>query len=217
MAVRSTMSDLIARTRLLIAEPSTSLFSDQAIQDKLDECRTDVWQALLTPRITFANPGGMQYLDYYYIPGGNPRSKPVGFWEANETLIWGDFTTLTATTSDELVGHWTFATSQLPPVMIRGRHFDLYRAAADLLDYKIASLSATQVDFTADGETFHLSQQLTFLEKRLKDYRAKQRAVTNQTARLDMADSAEGSPGIMPRQSALVGSVSQNVPFLTGE
>lgn len=214
---RGTMTALIARTRLMIAEPSTTLFSDDQIQDKLDECRTDVWQALLTPRITFTNPGGMQYHDYYYIPGGNPRSKPLGFWEANEVLIWGDFTTLTPTTSDELVGHWTFATSQLPPVMIRGSHYDLYRAAADLLDYKIANLAATEIDFTSDGQTFHLSQQLTFLEKMRAEYRRKQRAVTHQAGRLDMADSADGSPGIMPRQSGLVGQVSQNVPFLTGE
>lgn len=218
MPVRSTMSDLIARTRLLIADPAgaSALFTDQQIQDKLDEVRTDVWQALLTPRITFTNPGGMQYNDYYYIPGGNPRAKPVGFFEQGETLIWGDFTTLTPATSDELVGHWTF-NNQLPPVMIRGRHFDVYRAAADLLDYKIASLAATTYDFTSDGQSFRRSQILTTLTAMRDDYRRKQRAVTHQTAREDTADAADGSPGISPRQQYLVGQTSQNVPFLTGE
>ena len=218
MTVRGTMSDLIARTRLLVADTSGSpLFQDQDIQDKLDEVRTDLFQALLTPRITFNNPGGMTYNDYYYVPGGDPRMKPIGFFEANEVLIWGDFTTLTPTTSDELVGHWTFSTSQLPPVMIRGRYFDIYRASADLLDYKIANLAATSVDFTSDGQSFHLSQQLTMLEKMRDEYRRKQRAITHTTKRLDAGDTTEAMPGISPRQFGLVGSVSQNVPFLTGE
>jgi hypothetical protein len=212
------MSDLISRVRLLIADPAgaSQLFTDQQVQDKLDEVRTDVWQALLTPRITFTNPGGMQYNDYYYIPGGNPRARPLGFFEANETLIWGDFTTLSPVTSDEVVGHWTF-NNQLPPVMIRGRHFDVYRAAADLLDYKIGALAATSIDFTSDGQSFHLSQQLAWLEKMRVEYRSKQQARSQQTQRLDSADAGDGSPGIQPRQQYLVGQVSQNVPFLTGE
>jgi hypothetical protein len=217
MGVRTSMSDLIARVSFMIADPGNVTVSTQFVQDKLDECRTDLWQALLTPRITFNNPGGMTYNDYYYVPSGDPRMKPVGFFEANEVLIWGDFTTLTPTTSDELVGHWTFSTSQLPPVMIRGRYFDVYRAAADLLDEKIANLAATSLDFTSDGQSFHLSQQLVYLEKMRDDYRRKQRAISHATRRLDAGDTTEAMPGIATRQFGLVGSVSQGVPFLTGE
>lgn len=217
MGIRTSMSDLIARTSLMIADSSNTTISQQYVQDKLDECRTDLWQALLTPRITFTNTQGMLFLDYYYIPGGDPRMKPVGFFEANEVLIWGDFSTLTPATSDELVGHWTFTTTQLPPVMIRGRHYDVYRAAADLLDERIANLAATNVDFTLDGKTVHLSQQLMILQKMRDSYRGKQRAVTHHLHRLDGNTDAEAMPGITPRQYGLVGSVSQNVPFLTGE
>jgi len=210
---------LIPRVRTLIADPAgaSQLFDDQEIQDRLDAVRTDLWQALLTPRITFSNPGGMQYLDYYFIPGGSPRAKPRGWFEQGWTLIWGDFTTLTPATSDEIVGHWTFSPSQVPPVMIRGHRYDVYRCAADLLEEKIANLAAKAIDFTSDGQSFHLSQHLTFLERRLKDYRGKQEAITHMTSRIDQVDSAEGSPGIMPRQAALTGSVSADVPFLTGE
>lgn len=216
MGVRTSMSDLITRVSLMIAEQTNTNITQQEVQDKLDECRVDLWQALLTPRITFTNPGGMEYNDYYYIPGGDPRSKPIGFFEANEVLIWGDFTTLTPVTSDELVGHWTF-NNQLPPVMIRGRYYDIYRAAADLLDYKIANFAATAIDFTSDGQSFHLSQQLTTLQKMRDDYRRKQRAMTHMTQRLDQVAGSEATPGIQPRQYGLVGPVSQGVPFLTGE
>lgn len=207
MPVRSTMGALIARTRLMIFDTGGSpLLADQEIQDKLDECRDDVRYELLTPRPTFVNPGGIQYNDYY---------SARGFWEADEVLIWGDFTTLTPTSSDEIVGHWQFA-NQLPPVLIAGKIYDLYRAAADLLDYKIANLAGSgQLDFSADGQTFHLSQQLAYLEKRAADYRRKQRA---RIGALGRSDSPEMRPlGVAPGQADLAGPVSGSVPFLTGE
>lgn len=217
MGVRATMSDLITRVSLMIAEQTNATITQQAVQDKLDECRWDLWQALLTPRLTFSNTSGMLYLDYYYIPGGDPRRKPKGFFETNEVLIDGSFATVSPATSDEIVGHWTFSPQQVPPVMIRGRRYDIYRAAADLLDIKIANLAATQIDFTSDGQSFRLSQQLDRLQKMRDDYRGKQEAVTNHTHRLDADVDSEAMPGIQPRQYGLVGSVSQNVPFLTGE
>lgn len=212
MAVRSTMAALIARVRLMIFDTSQTapLFQDQDIQDKLDECRENVRYEPLTPQPTFSNPGGIQYNDYY---SGDPEHTR-GFWEEDETLIWGDFTTLTPLTSDEIVGHWTF-NNQLPPVLIAGKRYDIYRAAADLLDYKIAALAATEVDFTADGQSFHLSQQLAYLEKRVLDYRRKQRARVSAGGRADAP--SERALGVAPGQAALAGPVSADVPFLTGE
>lgn len=210
MPVRSSMTALIARVRLMIAESGTAIFADQDIQDKLDECRENVRYEPLTPQPTFANPGGIQYNDYY---SGDP-DRPRGFWEADETIIYGDFTTRTPVTSDELVGHWTF-NNQLPPLLIAGKRYDVYRAAADLLDEKIAALAATETDFSADGQSFHLSQQLTFLEKRAQSYRRKQRARLGAQGR---EDSPSARPlGVAPGQASLAGPVSANVPFLTGE
>ena len=207
MAVRSTMAALISKVRLMIFDTAggTQLFADQDIQDKLDECREDIRYELLAPKPTFANPGGIQYNDYY---------AERGFWEADETIIYGDFTVKTPTTSDEIVGHWTFA-NQLPPLLIAGKRYDVYRAAADLLDYKLAALSATEVDFSSDGQTFHLSQQLAYLEKRVCEYRRKQRARMGASGRADAP--SERALGVAPDQAALAGDVSANVPFLTGE
>lgn len=212
---RSSMSALIARVRLMIAESGTAIFTDDVIQDKLDECRAlETTFTLLVPKPTFTNPGGVSYNDYYYIPSGNPNHQPKGMWEADEVLRWGDFTTLTPTASDELVGHWTF-NNQLPPVLIQGKRYDIYRAAADLLEYKIAALSATAFDFAADGQSFHLSQQLTFLEKRGADYRRKQEARIGAIGRSD----APGTHplGVAPNQAELAGPVNAGTPFLTGE
>jgi hypothetical protein len=209
------MSALIARVRVMIFDTGGSpLLSDDIIQDKLDECRTEAFGSgrylLLTPRPTFSKTLGIQYNDYYAMVGSEQR----GMWEADETFIWGDFTPLTPTSSDELVGHWTF-NNQLPPVLLAGKTYDLYRAAADLGDYKIAALAATQVDFTADGQSFHLSQQITTLQKLLCDYRRKQRARLGALGRSDGPE--QRALGIAPNQAELAGPVSANVPFLTGE
>ncbi len=204
------MTALIARVRVMIFDTGGSpLLSDDVIQDKLDECRFDYFNFPLLPRPTFTNPGGYVYNDYYAQNGLTVR----GMWEANETLRWGDFTTLTPATSDYLVGHWTF-NNQLPPVLLTGRRFDLYRAAADLLDYLIANLASNQVDFTADGQTFHLSQRLAFLEKRAAAYRRKQEARLGGFGRADMLTRPFG---VAPDQAEIAGPVSANVPFLTGE
>lgn len=207
MAVRSTMAALIARVRQMIFDTNTGapLLSDQFLQDTLDECREDVRYELLQAKPTFANPGGIAYNDYY---------SSRGFWESDEVIIWGDFTTRTPVTSDEIVGHWTF-NNQLPPLLIAGKRYDIYRAAADLLEYKIAALSATELDFSADGQSFHLSQQLPFLEKRIAAYRRKQWARMGAQGRADSP--SERALGVAPNQAALAGDVSANVPFLTGE
>lgn len=210
---RSTMSALIARVRLMIFDTGGSpLFTDDNIQDKLDECRFDYFNFPLLLRPLFTNPGGIVYNDYYARVGHTIR----GNWEGGSelTLRWGDFTLLTPVTSDELVGHWTF-NNQKPPVLLTGKRYDLYRAAADLLDYKIANLAATQIDFSADGQSFHLSQQLQYLEKRVCEYRRKQEARVGGGGR---ADSPSERPlGVAPNQADLAGPVSAGVPFLTGD
>jgi len=204
------MSALISRVRVMIFDTGGSpLLSDDVIQDKLDECRDEFRYLGLQAMPTFTTTG-IQYNDYYAVVNGVQR----GMWEADETLIWGNFTTLTPTSSDEIVGHWTFS-NQLPPVLLAGKSYDIYRAAADLLDYKIASLAATQVDFTADGQSFHLSQQMTYLEKRAANYRRKQRARIGAQGRAD--GPGERPYGVAPNQGELAGPVSANVPFLTGE
>jgi len=215
MAARTSMSALIARVRVMIFDTGGSpLLSDDIIQDKLDECRTEAFDSgrylLLTPRPTFSNTLGIQYNDYYAMVGSEQR----GMWEADEMMIWGDFTPLTPASSDELVGHWTF-NNQLPPVLLAGKTYDIYRAAADLLDYKVAALAATQVDFTADGQSFHLNQQITTLQKLCSDYRRKQRARLGALGRSDGPE--QRALGIAPNQAELAGPVSANVPFLTGE
>lgn len=170
MAVRSTMSDLIALVRTMISDPfgSSSQFTDQTIQDRLDETRDDVrYEGLaIAPSIvnlnSTQNSASTIFADYY---------SKYQWWEA-DVVLQGQGSTglpwvvLTPTTSELLVGHWQFENNvftvgtvpgQLPPVFATGKVYDPNCAAADLLDFWAAAL-ACAYDITVDGQTLRRSQ-----------------------------------------------------------
>lgn len=162
------MASLIARVRVLIADPegATEQFTNQDVQDALDDGarRRDVYHASLTPEYTVASGGAVTYLDYW---------ADGGFWETDAVLQDGAYATLTPAASDYLTGHWTFATSQTPPVYLTGKQYDPYGAAADLLDAWMAVVKL-DMDFLSMGRTFKGSQQLDLLEKLANRYRRRQ-------------------------------------------
>ena len=200
MAVRSSMADLIARIRVMIADPTstTMLFQDQDIQDKLDEHRDDVryLQLTMTPSIVNAastnNQPSMIFADYY----------SVGFewWESDVTLqgntINGKaWAVLNPLGSDYIVGHFQFELTpftngtvpgQYPPVFITGKIYDRYAAAADLLDFKIMSLAATTYDFSSDGQSFRRSQIIDNMSKIATGYRMRAKPKTAKFTRGDV-------------------------------
>lgn len=171
---RATMSSLITKVRQLLNDPSgtSAQFDDGTLQDALDDWRQDVRYEQLTPAPTLANtgtpsnPGVAEYnwTDYY---------SAYKWWEQGEVLTDGHFLTLTPASSDELQGHWTFnlpSPGQYPPIFCTGRVYDLYAAAADLLDMWSAAL-ITNVDVTSDGQTFRLSQLAAGKQKLADLYR----------------------------------------------
>lgn len=209
--VRASMADLIARVRVLIGDPSgaAAAFTDDQIQDRLDMGgRVDVQFVELTPRFTLSN-GRYVYTDYY-APG-----TLGGDWETNETLFGLNFTQLTPTTSDRIVGHWTFTggsypNGQYPPVIIYGQCYDTYRTAADLLEMRAASLVSTKFDFSADGRNMRLSQIPANYMALAKQYRLQSKPRMLKLVRSDVNASAYAA------RVAEYGPVSAGVPFLTG-
>lgn len=179
MAVRASMAELITRVRLLINDPAGTgqALQDQSIQDVLDVHQTTVRYRRLRAQETVAPGGAVTYHDYY---------ADVGDWEADEQLVDCSYNVLTPTASDRLTGHWTFTANQLPPVCISGKTYDVYAAAADLLEVWAAKLK-TAYDFTADGASFSRSQQVAALLQLATDYRRRQRSVTALQVRGDIA------------------------------
>jgi hypothetical protein len=155
--VRSSMSDLIARTRELVGDPDTTgrtlYFSDIQVQQALDWSRTDIQLSQFHELLgTYSISGGQQlWTDYFDAHG-------YGDWETDVQLYNGSFTLLTPTTSDYLVGHWTFAVSQPPPVYLVGKQYDLYLAGSQLC-YKRAAVQTESFDVSLHRQQMMRSQK----------------------------------------------------------
>lgn len=160
MPVRATMATLISKTRLLINDAGSTTWTDQQVQDILDQSRTDVIDYPLTSSPTYAG----DYLDHY---------ADVGDWEDGSTFLGSGGVSITPSTLEPLLGHWKFSTSQLPPVLLTGRYFDVYCAAADLLEMQAAQLSMSY-DITVDGQTLKRSQMADALRRQASNYRQRQ-------------------------------------------
>jgi hypothetical protein len=183
MAVRSTMQTvLIPQVRLLIGDTSGSpTFTDQQIQDKMDEARLDYYNESLTGIPTFSG-SSVVYLDY---ESQFANGRPMGGWEDGYVLKQFLTVTVTPATSEPIIGHWTFSTDTRPPIFITGKLFDVYRSAADLLEMWSAQY-VTRFDFTSDSQSFHVSQAPAQLLKLAQTYRKKQRARTITSKRGDL-------------------------------
>lgn len=187
MAVRSSMAALITRVRLLINDPvgASAIFDDQTIQDVLDEGRTDIKNGETRAKPTFAG-ATIQYLDYYTV---------LTDWEDDVVFKQYLTTVVTPSVAEPIAGHWIFATSTFPPVLVTGKTYDIYRAAADLLERWAARLFLSY-DVIVGGQTFRRSQSFEMLQALADKYRLKQRPVSSSLDRLDLYQS--GSIGEDP-------------------
>lgn len=198
MAVRSTMSELIARVRTLINDPSGSsqTFDDQTIQDVMDESRADIKNEVMIPKPTFTG-STIQFVDYYTHLGG---------WENDYVIKQYLVTAVTPATSEPIAGHWTFSTSTLPPLYISGKTFDVYRAAADLLE-RMAAQWALRYNITVDGQNLQRSQASAMLLNLAQTHRQKQRAHTLHVTRTDIKSTENmAGAGLGPLELDYMGS-----------
>lgn len=184
MAARSTMLPLIQSIRVLINDllpvGSGQIFSDDVIQDVLDEGRLDVVNGSLTPKATYSG-SGLQYLDYYSDGGG---------WE--DGMILKQYLTVIVTPSliEPIAGHFQFAANIFPPVYISGKQFDRYRAAADLLE-RLSAQWVLSYSMTVDGQSLQRNQATRSILLLAKEYRRKQRPRTITMKRADLAGTSE--------------------------
>lgn len=188
MPVRPTMSKIIQRVRLLVNDPSPNFtdtvvqFSDQDVQDVLDSTRQDMRYLVLAPAPTYSG-STLSYFDYY---------SDLGDWEDDLTLWQWRINQMTPATTDNIVGHWTFAKTTLPPVYITGKTFDIYRCAADLLE-RLSARWALSYSVSVDGQNLQRSQAFTMIQDLAHNYRLKQRAFAIGVTRGDLVNKAQNN------------------------
>lgn len=148
---RSSMAELIARTRVLVGDPAggSQQFADDDIQDALDARRTDVVEAQLRVRPSFTQTSLVIFVDFF---------APRRYWEDSVALANYQGHALTPDSADLTAGHWTFVAGTAIPVYITGSFFDLYGSAQALLE-QWASSVAREFDFATDGQSFNRSQK----------------------------------------------------------
>lgn len=179
MTARTTMAELIARVRVLIydAAGASQHYTDDQIEDALDARRIIVKHA---PMLTIETPTSttVQYKDY--------KSDP--YYEGSITIEDAAFTAHTATTYEYLNGYYTFAADTTHPTLyITGSRYDLYNAAADLVDDWAATLRAL-IDFTAAGSSFKQTQQIENMERLSRRLRSKSNVTVGAAAFVSRGD-----------------------------
>ena len=204
MAVRSSMSALIATTRQLIGDVSTPQdFQDQDVQDVLDGRRAEVRYELMTP-MPDIQPGQNGSFVASFVWAS--YQSEFQYWES-DVVIQGMNTSnnqpwvvLTPVTFEYIPGKWTFAVTlpqiatppgQWPPVYATGKAYDIYGAAADLLERRIALRSFTTFDFIADGRSVRLSQIIGTWERLRDRYITKSWNRVLEVIRTDLAPDIE--------------------------
>lgn len=152
MAVwRSTMADLIDRTRALIGDPNTD-GEDPSVDDldliaHLDGHRETV-QYMPLQAVPSITPSGTTYVRF---------AADVGDWETDATFVDGGWATIVPVSSEWQAGLWVFATQPALPVRISGHTYDLAAAGADALEAWAAS-AARCYDMSVDGQSLSRSQ-----------------------------------------------------------
>jgi len=193
------MAALITEVRLLINDTlpvgNGQIFTDQQVQDHLDDpltARFDIRYEQLAYGPSIVNLSGQQTGTASYIWADYYSEYPN--WETDVVIQDGHYIVLTPAASDYISGHWQFELTpfvngtvpgQQPPLFATGKAYDLNGAARTLWLARAAQL-ATAYDFTADGQTFHRSQQMAMCMKMADYYGSRTRARTLQIQRDDL-------------------------------
>jgi len=149
MAVRSSMADLITATKRLVGQTAAaSPWTEQQIQDQLDQNRTHFDYVLLdrdsdyrhfwsrawsgTPESLYRRPVSPQPIS---IPDFSLYTR-CGFYETDYSLRSGrteDDTSYTADDANLNDGTFIFSTAPAVELYFAGKGYNVYQAAADLM------------------------------------------------------------------------------------
>jgi hypothetical protein len=180
MAVRTSMSAIITKLRTLVNDTSgssTYMFTDQELQDALDQHQFTSIYEQLQPVENILAGGTVEYKTYL---------AEYPYWESDAVLVDGNYNALTPATSDFNSGQFTFTASRQPPVLIYGNWYDIFATAADVWGWKAAKY-ADKFSFAVDGGNYQLDQQYQHAIDQAKLYRQKSSTLNGNTF-LERAD-----------------------------
>ena len=185
---RSTMATLITYVRDLIGDPSPAPagcslnFTDEQIQDVLDQHRTDVFQRRLVEADDINAAGVTNWTAFY---------AQTPFWESSPRLQSNTWVTIVPDSSFDLEGRWVFNTSQTLPLWLTGSYYDVYAAACDLLRRWMGKVKL-DFDFSSVNSAYRRSQKLRAIQELIGQYQQRQPLRNIRMRRLDSVNTARG-------------------------
>lgn len=178
MAVRSGMRNLITRLRPMAAAGTADFtlaglnyWTDEQLQDRLDQYSTLLQRARLEPVIEYNN--GTALYQEYRAMRGNLEEATSGtlYWEVENSD--GDNAGTANYTVDYIKGVIRFTNDQAGTAYyLRGRSYDLNRAAAAIWREKMA-YGADFYNFSTDNHSFSREQFFAHCQ-RMADYYERQ-------------------------------------------
>ena len=161
---RTSMANLIARVRTLVSEATTDQVSDLSIQEALDRTRIEVRPPTSCIPSPSYLPGGILSFDTFFAPDA------LKDWEDDVVLTRANFTPITPSISENLVGKWTFSATDFPPagvyppVFIVGKSYDPYMAGAHVCDMLLATIKDKFDYHNPARAQFFFSQKIANLQ-----------------------------------------------------
>lgn len=194
---RSSLAALIAETRTLIADTGTPpVFADNDVQNVLDRHRTERRFVLLQPQPTFIAGGNILYNDFY---------ADTGHWEDDVVFQQADYAIITPDVAEPIPGHWHFAAQPAGfAVHATGKTYDLYGAAADLLDAWAAQVNL-DFDFSDGKAQYQRSQKAQALRALAREYRTRAQVQTSTLTMLDDMPDIDGGGVTYPSLGVIDG------------
>jgi len=140
------MTDLIAFVRLLINDPSSAAnpsFTDEEIQSRLDMNCLRIKARNVDSEGTLQTNGFYKWIEF---------DAPLGFWETDVVLQRFEGTIVTPDVANYMTGVFTFTNGlNVDELRITGQTYNVYGAAASLMQTMISSMRAQFSAFSVDG------------------------------------------------------------------
>ncbi|MCA9366867.1 hypothetical protein KC887_01215 [Candidatus Kaiserbacteria bacterium] len=170
---------VVTQVAKLIGDASFENFNYEDVETAVQQRRVEMRYETCTPLETRASGGAITYLTYT-APNG------WGWWDEAATFTNSNYTALTPATSDWNAGRWTFSSEPTRPVRITGFTYDVYAAAADLLENRAAYVSEDISAFSVAHGSFTYANKRTGPMQMAQRYRAMQRPSVATVYRTDI-------------------------------
>lgn len=165
---RTALADVIAFTRKLVNDQTSSTWTDDDVQEALDRYRVELRYVALSEVPTMS--GSDTVYRTFDVP------DDYRYLETDAEVFDNSFGDLSASVSsvDYTAGRWEMSTDVDRPVYVLGWSHDPYGAAADLLEERLAAL-AEAYDIRLGPDSFSRSQMREFYVQMVERYRARSR------------------------------------------